>query len=195
MGHAIKLATVLTLVLASAACMRHRNEVVYSPELDDAQIVTALIAFHQGEVDAARIAVTRSTDQNVQAFAVGMQTEHNAAIDRLQTFARNHELVPSGSELSVSIAHGAARTGDSLNAASHEHFDASYMGTQYNSHLKLIEILDDVVLPRISNEELRAEARSQHVSARAHFEHVQTVRAQVAATNELERERAVAVRP
>lgn len=193
MGHAIKLAAVFALALASTACMRHRSDaVVYSPDLDDAQIVTALIAFHQGEVDAARIAVTRSTDQNVQAFAVGMQTQHNAAIERLERYARANGLVPSGSELSVSIASGAARTGDSLNAASHEHFDASYTGTQYNSHLKLIELLDDVLLPRIQSDELRAEARAQRASAVTHFESLQTVRAQVAATNELHRQRASA---
>lgn len=191
MGNAIKVITVLTLAVAGACAGQRTQDVAYTGDLDDAQIVTALIALHQGEIDAARIAVTRARDPNVQAFAVGMQTEHNAVIERLQGYARDHGLVPAGSELSVSIAQEAARTGDSLNAASHEHFDASYMGTQYNSHLEAIEVLDEIVLPRVMSDELRAELRAQRATAQTHFEHVQTVRAQVAATDEVQSERAV----
>jgi hypothetical protein len=108
----------------------------------------------------------------------------------LQSIARRQAFIPSGTELSQSVALGASRTEYSLHAASLEHFDASYLGTRYNAHLKFIALLDLVLIPRIVDDELRDEVRAERESAASQIDHIQTVRAQIAATNELHRQRA-----
>lgn len=178
------------LALVASGCTRHRSEMASSERLEESEVVTALVALHQGEIDVARVAITRSTDANVQGFAGRVATEHEAAIERLHVYSRERGLMPRGSELSQRIAQGTATTAHRLNAAPAESFDALYLSAERDGHMKVVALIDAVILPSIEDPVLRDEVQTQRERTLAHLDHVETVRVQLTATRAFERERA-----
>ena len=58
-----------------------------TPQLSDAQILKVLMVANQGEVDQAKLALTKATMPEVRAFAEQMITDHTAALARLTALA------------------------------------------------------------------------------------------------------------
>lgn len=161
-----------TLVVGSIGCKGHRSSMPTNEPLTDAQVAAVLITVHQGEVDAAVIATRRSSDQLVLGFAARMQSEHRGAWDRLTALATTQGFALEGSQTSQHITEHNARLAQELNDAAQDRFDETYLRSQVAGHQRVLDLIDDTLLVRVTNADLRAEIDAQRAAVVLHKEHV-----------------------
>jgi putative membrane protein len=108
-------------------------------DLSDGQILTVANTLNAGEVEQAQAALPRLVDENVQAFANDMVTEHTAAQQDLQSFAQTH------SELATQLANRGAANVAALTAAPAESVDALYIDQQVSAHGEALQLIDQLI--------------------------------------------------
>lgn len=170
----------ITLMLACLGCGGDRSTMPSSDEpLTDAQVVAVLVSVHEAEVHAAEIATRRGVSQLVLGYAARMQHEHRAAWDRLTALATQRGYALEGSALSQHLTGHAAGVATQLEGVDQDDFDAAYLEAQVQGHQRVRSVIDDRLMPRVTDADLRVEVSAQRVALVLHEEHAEGARRQL----------------
>jgi len=120
--------------------------------LSDAQIAAITEAANTAEIAQAKLAQTRSKDAAVKAFAAMMLTHHGEAKQKQAKL--NLKLEESG--VSTALHADASATLDALKTSSAKDFDQAYIAAQITGHQKVLETINDKLLPNVKGPGLKA---------------------------------------
>ena len=145
----------LTAFLAAGAlgCLTAHAE---SAKPNDAQI--AHIAYTAGEIDikAAQLALKKSKNREVQAFAQDMVRDHKAVNDKALALVKKLNVKPQDNDTSKALLAQAKQKQTELQKLSGAAFDRAYAANEVAFHKTVNGALESTLIPAASNDELKA---------------------------------------
>ena len=105
------------------------------PQIDNIEFVKRAIERSEEEIKLAELALEKSDNQTVRAFALQIISEHNTAIEKLQAAVGDEEVEPA-----TGLAASQQKTFERLEQLSSEEYDLPYIEIEIKdlkSHLEL----------------------------------------------------------
>ena len=165
---------ILTMLLAAPFA------VAANPALTDAQIAHVAYTAGQIDIEAANLAIEKSTSPEVKAFAQTMVRDH-AAVNR-QALALVHKLgvTPEDNATSRALSEAAAAALAKQRALAGGAFDKAYVGNEAAYHAQVNGALRDALIPGAKNGELKALLEDGLALFSAHQAHAEALDAELA---------------
>jgi putative membrane protein len=145
----------------------------------DANIAAMVLASNNTDISYARLVPSRGERADVKEFARRMLTDHvgvNALVTDLLT---KLDLAPEDNVASLDLRDESADKRDMMRDLSGYAFDSTYIENEVAYHRRFLASLDDVMLPRARDGQLRALLGSVRPAVAAHLAHAEQVRANV----------------
>jgi putative membrane protein len=139
--------------------------------LSDAQIAGITGAAHKGEIEQAKLAKKQSKNAKVKAFANQMIKQHTSAEKMEAAVAAKAGITPADSDTSTSLTQGSADTVTKLQGLKGTEFDKAYVQAQVEAHTKVLDTIDNVLIPAAQNADLKAQLQKERPIVAAHLEH------------------------
>ncbi|MEM5383512.1 DUF4142 domain-containing protein [Paraburkholderia phymatum] len=141
----------------------------------DPQIAAIVVAANQADIDAGKLAESKTHSKDVKAFAEQMVKDHTgvnkAAVDLVQKLGVKPEANPT----SDSLKQGGETNIANLKPLQGAKFDRAYIDHEVTYHQNVIDALDKTLIPSAQNAELKALLVKVRPAFVAHLEHAKMV--------------------
>lgn len=124
--------------------------------INDAQIAAVVVTANQVDIDAGRLAHSRSTNDKVKAFAQLMITDHTGVNKAATELVTRLKVSPQASPTSEALKSGGDKNLAHLKTLKGAAFDRAYIDREFAYHQHVIDALDTVLIPGATNAELKA---------------------------------------
>jgi putative membrane protein len=142
-----------------------------STTLSDAQIAGVTAAAHKGEIQAAQLARKQSKNSHVKSFASQMIKQHTNAQKMEAQLGAKAGITPADSDLSSQVTQDSADAASKLQGLSGKEFDKAYAQGQVDAHQKVLDTLDNTLIPSAQNPDLKALLQKERGVVATHLEH------------------------
>ena len=170
----MKLSAVVTLALTSA--LAFVSTPVSAQAVNDAQIASIVVTANQVDVDAGKFAAARTRNAEVRKFAELMVTDHTGVNKSAVDLATRLKVTPQDNPTSQALKAGGEKNIATLKTLSGAAFDTAYVDHEVAYHQQVLDAVDKVLIPGVSNAELKAllvKVRPAFVSHLEHAKHLQ----------------------
>jgi putative membrane protein len=150
--------------------------------VNDAQIASIVVTANQVDIDAGKLAASRSANREVKAFAQLMVTDHTGVNKSATELVANLKVSPADNPTSQSLKSDGAKNLAHLKTLKGAAFDKAYVDHEVAYHQQVIDALDKTLIPGATNSELKALLVKVRPAFVAHLEHAK--RLQSTAANE-----------
>lgn len=147
--------------------------------LTDPQIVGAVIAANQVEIDAGKLAASKTQNKDVQAFAQQMVAGHSASNKSMTELAGQLHMTPDPSKTSEKLTKSGQENVAKLQGLQGKAFDSAYMNHEVYYHKLVTEELDKRLIPGAQNPQLKAQLVKARAACQTHLEQAQQVQKNV----------------
>jgi putative membrane protein len=165
------------VVLASFVALAQAKTRAEAGALNDAQIAGVVVATNQVNIDAGKLARTRSTNKNVQRFADQMIKEHTAVNQRAATLAKKLNVTPQDTETSRRLKTAGRERQEQLKAIQGADFDRAYIDHEIAHHEQVLEAFDKVLIPATRSTQLKELLQRVRPAVEEHLEHAKMLQA------------------
>ncbi len=145
--------TAAVLAASTLGCVGAHAE---SAKPNDAQI--AHIAYTAGEIDikAAQLALKKSKNREVRAFAQDMVRDHKAVNEKALALVKKLRVTPEDSDTSKGLVAQANAKQAELQKLNGAAFDRAYAANEVAYHKTVNGALENALIPAANNAELKA---------------------------------------
>jgi putative membrane protein len=143
----------------------------------DPQIAGIVVTANQIDVDAGKLAKSRSQNKEVKAFAQQMITDHTAVNKQAGALAKKLGVTPEDSDTTKSLEQGAADNIASLKTRKGAEFDKAYVDHEVVYHQQVLDAIDKVLIPSAQNAELKGLITKVRPAIAAHLDHAKHLQA------------------
>jgi len=150
-------------------------------KLTNANIAAIVVAANTIDVQNGQLALSKSQDAEVTAFANQMVADHTSVNKKATELAVRLKMTPKESESSQTLKAGAAVTLANLQAKTGVEFDHAYVDNEVAYHQAVIDMLDQTLIPGARNKDLKALLVAVRPAFVAHLEHAQHIQASLRA--------------
>jgi putative membrane protein len=143
----------------------------------DAQIAAIVVTANQVDIDAGKLAVSRSGNKDVKDFAQRMIADHTGVNKAATELVTRLKVTPKQSSTSKALRAGGDKSIAHLKTLKGAAFDQAYINHEYAYHQQVIDALDKTLIPGASNDELKAlliKVRPAFVAHRDHAKSLQS---------------------
>ncbi|MBI2253932.1 MAG: DUF4142 domain-containing protein [Proteobacteria bacterium] len=147
---------IVGIVAAMASAVAACPALAQDAALTDPQI--AHIAYTAGQIDieAAQLALKKTGNADVRAFAELMARDHAAVNDQALALVKRLNVTPEENDTSAALAKQATETTARLEALSGAEFDHAYVENEVGYHRSVNDALRNALIPGAHNAELKA---------------------------------------
>ena len=139
--------------------------------VNDAQIASIVVTANQVDIDAGKLAKSRSTTKEVKAFAELMITDHTGVNKSAKDLVAKLKVTPQDNSTSQSLKAGGDKSLTHLKTLTGAAFDKAYVDREVAYHQQVIDALDKTLIPGATNDELKALLIKVRPAFVAHLEH------------------------
>jgi putative membrane protein len=139
--------------------------------VNDAQIASIVVTANQVDIDAGKLAKSRSTNKEVKTFAELMITDHTGVNKSATDLAAKLKVTPQDNPTSQSLKAGGDKNLAHLKTLKGAAFDKAYVDHEVAYHQQVIDALDKTLIPGATNDELKAMLIKVRPAFVAHLEH------------------------
>jgi putative membrane protein len=168
------LAPILAALLAAGSL-----NAAYAATPNDAQIAAIVVAANTVDIDAGKLAESKTKNKDVRAFAERMVADHSGVNQQAVALVTKLHVTPEENDTSKSLTQGGAATRDKLKGLSGSAFDKAYVDNEVSYHETVLDALDKTLIPSASNAELKALLTKVRPAFVAHLEHAKHMQAQM----------------
>ena len=185
--------TAVAVTLALAAAVQAADEVPQAGAFSDAEIVGALQAADQSEMEAGDMAIEKASRADVKSYGNRMKKEHASHLERVNRIASEQGITGAESEFSGGLRRHATEMNGALRPLSGADFDRAYIDAMVADHQALLDALDERLIPSAKDAKLRAELRRTRSTVNDHLRDARRIQSRIAGgrSNIDEGERAV----
>jgi putative membrane protein len=144
---------------------------------NDAQIAGIVVAANTVDIDAGKLAESKSTDKEVRKFANLMVNDHTGVNKQASALVTKLKVSPEDSDTGKSLKDGGATNIKRLQGLSGKPFDRAYVDNEVSYHQAVIDALDKTLIPSASNAELKDLLVKVRPAFVAHLEHAKHLQA------------------
>ena len=148
-----------------------------SAQVTDAQIAKIVVTANQVDIDAGKLAVSKSTNPEVKKFAQTMVTDHTGVNKQAVALVTKLKVTPADNDTAKSLYDGGKSNVTALKALKGKEFDKAYIDHEVAYHTAVLEAVDKTLIPGAKNEELKALLVSVRPAFVAHLEHAKMIQA------------------
>ena len=148
-------------------------------DLDDDNIAAMLLASNNTDISYARLVPSRAQRDEVRQFAQRMLTDHLGVNALLTETLAKIDLVPKDNLASLDMRDESAARRDAMRDLTGFAFDSAYIMNEISYHQRFLASLDQLMLPRVRNGELKTLLNSVRPAVAAHLAHAEQVWANV----------------
>jgi putative membrane protein len=167
------------LLSLSALLVMGLSTAAHAAAPNDAQIAAIVVAANTVDVDAGKLAKSKTTDKEVRAFADRMVADHTGVNKQAVALVQKLHVTPEENDTSKSLKQDGASTLTRLKGLSGKAFDKAYVDNEVSYHQTVIDALDKTLIPSASNSELKALLVKVRPAFVAHLEHAKHIQAQL----------------
>ena len=121
----------------------------------DPQIAHIVVTANQIDIDAGKLAKSRSKNKEVQEFAQRMITDHTAVNKQAGALAKKLGVKPEDNDTSKSLKKGAQENIANLKKLKDGAFDKAYIDHEVAYHQAVLDAIDKTLIPNAKNAELK----------------------------------------
>ncbi len=137
----------------------------------DAQIAAIVVTANQVDIDAGKLAVSKSTSPQVKDFAQLMVTDHTGVNKAATELVTKLHVTPEPNATSDSLKKGGGDNVAALRKLSGAAFDRAYVEHEVAYHQAVLDAVDQTLIPSAQNAELKALLVKVRPAFVAHLEH------------------------
>ena len=167
------IALTITIAALAAFATVHAQTAPAAP--NDAQIAQIVLTADSVDVDYGNLAVKKTKNAEVKAFAETMIRDHTAVNNKAAALAKKINLTPEASDTSKSLKSDGEKMLAKLKGMHGAEFDKAYIDNEVAYHESVIGALNTVLLPNAKNAELKALLESGKPIFESHLEHAKTL--------------------
>ena len=145
----------------------------------DANIGAIVLAANQIDIDYAKIALRKSKNKEVLAFAQQMVTDHSAVQKSVIELAGKLKLTPVDDATSNGLKSKSVEVKAKLKSLHGKAFDKYYIDNEVAYHKVVCDAVSTVLIPNAQNAELKSALQGALPLFQGHLEHVQKLQATV----------------
>ena len=149
----------------------------------DPQIAHIVVTANQIDIDAGKIAKSKSKNKEVQAFAQQMITDHSAVNKQAGALAKKLGVKPEDNDTSKSLKKGASENIANLKKLKGAQFDKAYVDHEVAYHQAVLDAIDKTLIPSAQNAELKGLIEKVRPAIQAHLDHAKHVQADLGKTS------------
>lgn len=138
---------------------------------NDAQIAHIVVTANQVDIDAGKLAQSKSKNAEVKAFGKQMVTDHSGVNKQATALVKKLKVKPEDNDTSKSLKQGGVDNIKALKKLKGAEFDKAYVDHEVAYHEQVLDAIDKVLLPNAKNAELKALIEKVRPAFVAHLEH------------------------
>ena len=143
----------------------------------DPQIAAIVVTANQVDIDAGKLAKSRTRTKNVRAFAQEMITDHGAVNKAAKALVTKLKVTPEDNETSQSLKKGGDDNLANLKTRKGSDFDRAYVDHEVAYHQAVLDAIDKTLVPNAKNAELKALLEKSRPAFADHLEHAKHLQA------------------
>ncbi len=145
--------------------------------LTDAHIAAIVVVANTADIENGKLAITRTSNEAVKAFARTMVTDHTAVNEQAAALVAKLGVTPQASQASQDLATSTDTAREKIAALEGVAFDRAYVDNEVAYHASVLKTLDEVLVPGATNAELKALLVAVRPAFVAHLEHAKNLQA------------------
>jgi putative membrane protein len=143
----------------------------------DPQIAHIAYTAGQLDIEAAKEAVSKSTNKDVRAFAEDMVRDHTAVNDKALALVKKLNVTPEDNDTSRALTKQAAEKRAELSKLDGAEFAKAYIANEVAYHKTVNGALETTLIPSASNPELKSLLQTGLKIFQGHQQHAEEVAA------------------
>jgi putative membrane protein len=143
----------------------------------DPQITAIVVAANQVDINAGKLAESKSGNKEVKAFAERMVTDHTGVNKQAVALVTKLKVKPEENDTSRSLKSGGEENVKRLKALKGAEFDQAYVDNEVTYHQTVLDALDKTLIPNAKNEELKSLLVKVRPAFVAHLDHARHIQA------------------
>src|SRR5438128_2086576 len=147
---------------------------------NDAQIASIVVTANTVDIDAGKLAESKSSNSEVKAFAQRMITDHSGVNKSADELVTKLKVTPQDNPTSQNLRSGGEKNISNLKGLSGAVFDKAYIDHEVTYHQQVLDAIDKTLIPSAKNEELKALLVKVRPAFVAHLDHAKMIRTQLA---------------
>ena len=141
----------------------------------DAQIASIVVTANQVDIDAGKLAKSKSGNSEVKGFAQQMITDHTGVNKQATDLVTKLKVTPEDNPTSQSLKSGGEKNLANLKGLKGAAFDKAYIDHEVDYHQQVLDAIDKTLIPNAQNAELKALLVKVRPAFAAHLEHAKHV--------------------
>jgi putative membrane protein len=151
-----------------------------TPAVSDPQIAAIVVAANNADIEAGRLAASKSENPKVKEFAQRMITDHGGVNKAATELVTKLGVTPEESPASEQQKQAGEQNRETLTGKSGAEFDRAYIANEVTYHQGLLDAIDTTLLPSVQNAELKALLEQTRPAVEAHLTHAQELQSSLA---------------
>jgi putative membrane protein len=164
---------------ATRARALHNPHAASAAAVTDPQIAAIVVAANTVDIEAGKLAQSKTKNPKVKQFAETMISDHTAVNKSAVDLVTKLGVTPEESETSRGLTASGEATRTRLSALSGKEFDREYIANEVAYHKLVIDAVDKTLIPNAQNAELKAALVNVRPALVAHLEHAQQLQAEL----------------
>jgi putative membrane protein len=145
----------------------------------DPQIAAIVVTANQVDIDAGKLAKSRSNNKEIDNFAQQMITDHTAVNKQATDLVRKLKVKPEPNDTSRNLQKGGDENIAKLKKLKGAEFDKAYVDQEVSYHQAVLDAIDKTLVPSAKNAELKALLVKVRPAIAAHLDHAKHLQAQL----------------
>ena len=145
----------------------------------DPQIAMIAVTADNVDIDAGKLASSKSTNPQVKEFADLMVRDHTSVNEQATALAKKLNVTPEESATSKSLKSGGDKMMTKLNGLSGAAFDKAYVDNEVTYHESVLSTIDKTLIPNAKNAELKSLLETVRPVIASHLQHAKTLQSSV----------------
>lgn len=167
----------ISLFTAAALALAASVALAQTAGPNDAQIAAIVVTANQVDIDAGKLAASKSDNKEVKAFAQRMITDHTGVNKSATELVTRLKVKPEANPTSTSLKKGGEDALKRLKGLKGTEFDKAYIDNEVTYHQTVLDAIDKTLIPSAKNEELKALLVKVRPAFVAHLEHAKQLQA------------------
>lgn len=162
---------------AVMVCLAAPVSVASAQGVTDPQIASIVVTANQVDIDAGKVAESRSKNEQIKQFGRQMVTAHTGVNTQATELVSRLKVIPQDNPTSQSLKSGGDVNLAHLKTVEGAEFDKAYIDHEVAYHQQVLDAIDKTLIPSARNEELKALLVKVRPAIAAHLEHAKMVQA------------------
>ena len=166
-----------SILVASALFIAAGSAFAQAP--NDAQIAHIVVTANQVDIDAGKLAESKSANADVKAFGKLMVTDHTGVNKSATELVTKLKVTPEDNPTSQALKKGGEENLAKLKSLSGAAFDKAYVDHEVAYHQQVLDAVDKTLIPNAKNEELKALIVKVRPAFVAHLDHAKMLQSKM----------------